>query len=49
MSKISQKNHGHIICTENIKEGVKNVDFIYTDVWVSMGKIKKYGEKELNY
>lgn len=28
----------HITITENIETGVKNADFIYTDVWVSMGE-----------
>ncbi|WP_268932820.1 ornithine carbamoyltransferase [Spirabiliibacterium pneumoniae] len=27
-----------ITCTEDIEAGVKDVDFIYTDVWVSMGE-----------
>ncbi|ANZ22573.1 ornithine carbamoyltransferase [Buchnera aphidicola (Diuraphis noxia)] len=36
--KKSQKHKGNIICTEDIKEGLKYVDFIYTDVWVSMGE-----------
>ncbi|QFQ32538.1 ornithine carbamoyltransferase [Buchnera aphidicola (Aphis fabae)] len=34
----AKKNKRQIICTENIKEGIKNVDFIYTDIWVSMGE-----------
>lgn len=29
-----------ITYTENIKEGVKNIDFIYTDTWISMGEKK---------
>ncbi|XBC43149.1 MAG: ornithine carbamoyltransferase [Buchnera aphidicola (Meitanaphis flavogallis)] len=37
----AQKNNGDIICTENIEEGVKNVNFIYSDVWMSMGEPNK--------
>ena len=43
----AKKIEGNIICTENIEEGVKNVDFIYTDVWVSMGESQKIWEKKI--
>ncbi|CAL4042915.1 Ornithine carbamoyltransferase subunit I [Buchnera aphidicola (Phyllaphis fagi)] len=32
------QSNNKIICTESIQEGVKQVDFIYTDVWMSMGE-----------
>lgn len=41
-------NHtSNITCTENIQKGVKNVDFIYTDVWVSMGESQETWEKKI--
>ncbi|AAM67909.1 ornithine carbamoyltransferase [Buchnera aphidicola] len=45
--KIIKKNQGNIICTENISEGVKNADFIYTDVWVSMGEHHKIWKERI--
>ncbi|CAL4323234.1 ornithine carbamoyltransferase [Buchnera aphidicola] len=45
--KKALKNNGKIICTENISEGVKDVDFIYTDVWVSMGEIETVWQKRI--
>ncbi|WP_114192614.1 ornithine carbamoyltransferase [Edaphovirga cremea] len=33
-------NGGNITLTEDIDEGVKGADFLYTDVWVSMGEAK---------
>ena len=37
---------GKITLTENVAEGVKGADFIYTDVWVSMGEPKeKWAER----
>lgn len=36
--EIAKETGARITLTENVDEGVKNVDFIYTDVWVSMGE-----------
>ena len=35
---IAKKTGAKITITENVDEAVKNVDFLYTDVWVSMGE-----------
>lgn len=43
---MAQKNGGNITLTEEIAAGVKGADFIYTDVWVSMGEAKeKWAER----
>ena len=39
-SALAQKHGGKITLTEDIASGVKGADFIYTDVWVSMGEPK---------
>ncbi len=36
--KIAEETGAKITITSDIDEGVKGVDFIYTDVWVSMGE-----------
>lgn len=40
-SKIAESTGAKITLTENPNEGVKGVDFLYTDVWVSMGESKE--------
>ena len=40
-SAMAKKNGGNITLTEDIAAGVKGADFIYTDVWVSMGEPKE--------
>ena len=35
---IAKETGAKITLTENVEEGVKGVDFVYTDVWVSMGE-----------
>ena len=37
-NEIAKETGAKITLTENVDEGVKGVDFIYTDVWVSMGE-----------
>ncbi len=36
--EIAQQTGAKITLTENVEEGVKGCDFLYTDVWVSMGE-----------
>jgi ornithine carbamoyltransferase len=35
---IAKETGAKITLTDNVEEGVKGVDFLYTDVWVSMGE-----------
>ncbi|NUP32700.1 MAG: ornithine carbamoyltransferase [Streptomycetaceae bacterium] len=44
--EIAAKTGATITHTEDVKQGVKGVDFLYTDVWVSMGEPKEvWGER----
>ena len=43
---MAKETGGRITLTEDIAAGVKGADFIYTDVWVSMGEAKeKWAER----
>ncbi|KPN62704.1 ornithine carbamoyltransferase [Aliiroseovarius crassostreae] len=43
---IAQATGARIMITEDVDEAVNGVDFIYTDVWLSMGESKeKWGER----
>src|SRR5690554_814587 len=46
--KIAKENQGKIKLSENVKEATKDVDVIYTDVWVSMGEKEEVWEKRIN-
>lgn len=41
-------NGGKITLTEDVATGVKGADFIYTDVWVSMGEAKDKWAERIN-
>ncbi|CAM3715087.1 ornithine carbamoyltransferase [Xenorhabdus thuongxuanensis] len=42
-----EKTGGQITLTEDITHGVKGVDFLYTDVWVSMGEPKSVWQERI--
>ncbi|GDX05537.1 ornithine carbamoyltransferase [Buttiauxella sp. A111] len=44
----AEHNGGSITLTEDIAAGVKGADFIYTDVWVSMGEPKEIWAERIN-
>lgn len=35
---VARQSGASILCTDNVAEGVAGCDFVYTDVWVSMGE-----------
>ena len=43
----AKESGGSITLTEDVENGTKDVDVIYTDVWVSMGEPKKSGQSVL--
>lgn len=43
--KIAAENNGKITITDSVEDGVKGVDVIYTDVWVSMGEEEQFEER----
>jgi ornithine carbamoyltransferase len=45
--KLESASKGRLTITENPEEGVKDVDFIHTDVWVSMGEKAGAWEKRI--
>lgn len=48
VAEMATKTGAKITCTEDVTEGVKGVDFVYTDVWVSMGEPESAWEARIN-
>ena len=46
--KIAKETGATITITDNVEEGVKGCDFLYTDVWVSMGEPAEVWEQRIN-
>lgn len=45
MRELAKETGGSITITDDVAEGVKDVDVIYTDVWVSMGEEDQFEER----
>lgn len=45
--EIARTSGAKITLTSNVEEGVKGVDFLYTDVWVSMGEPAEVWEERI--
>jgi len=46
--EIASKTGARITITDDVAEAVKGVDFLYTDVWVSMGEPEEVWEQRIN-
>ncbi|MFC2103090.1 ornithine carbamoyltransferase [Bacteroidota bacterium] len=46
--EIAKETGAKITLTNNVEEGVKGTDFLYTDVWVSMGEPKDVWKERIN-
>ena len=46
--EIASKTGASINITDNVDDAVKGVDFLYTDVWVSMGEPEEVWEQRIN-
>jgi len=46
--ELEKTNKGHLTLTDDPREGVRGVDFIHTDVWVSMGESESVWEQRVS-
>lgn len=45
--EIAKETGAKVTITDNVAEGVKDCDFLYTDVWVSMGEAKEVWKERI--
>ena len=45
--KLAEKTGARIMVTDDVAKGVEGVDFVYTDVWVSMGEPKEVWDSRI--
>lgn len=45
--ELCRETHGEIILTEDLQEGLEGCDYVYTDVWVSMGEPDSVWEERI--
>ena len=45
--EIAKETGARLTLTESVDEGVKGVDYLYTDVWVSMGEAKEVWDERI--
>src|SRR3546814_14534845 len=45
--RIADEVGGHVLVTDDPAEGVAGVDFVYTDVWVSMGEPEEVWDQRI--
>jgi ornithine carbamoyltransferase len=45
--EIAAETGARLMITESVEEGVKGVDYLYTDVWVSMGEAKDVWDERI--
>jgi ornithine carbamoyltransferase len=44
---VAAQTGARLTLTESVDEGVKGVDYLYTDVWVSMGEAKEVWDERI--
>ncbi|MEA3497158.1 MAG: ornithine carbamoyltransferase [Bacteroidota bacterium] len=45
--EIAKETGAKIVVTDNVEQGIKGVDFVYADVWVSMGEADSVWEERI--
>ncbi|MCI7551589.1 MAG: ornithine carbamoyltransferase [Actinomycetaceae bacterium] len=45
--ELAAQSGGKVLVTDNVEEGVQGADFIYTDIWVSMGEPKEVWDERI--
>lgn len=48
VAEMAKQTGAKITCTEDVAQGVKDVDFVYTDIWVSMGEPEEAWQQRID-